>query len=94
MSSDKYMPVRTCIGCGKKGAKNEFIRIAKTKDGIVFVNAGKDVFGRSAYICSDEKCVLKAVKKNRILRTLRISDGGGIYQKLLKIIGDKNGQDF
>lgn len=88
MSEVKFSPVRTCIGCGKKGGKDDFIKIVKNKNGEVFVNAQKDDFGRGAYICRDKKCAAKAEKKNRLARTLKMSNCEDIYKKLYEIIGD------
>lgn len=88
MGESKFLPVRTCIGCGKKGGKADFIKIVKNKNGEVFVDADKEIFGRGAYICRDGKCVAKAEKKNRLSRTLKLSDCADIYQKLNEIIGD------
>ena len=88
MGESKFLPVRTCIGCGKKGGKADFIKIVKNKNGEVFVDADKENFGRGSYICRDAKCVAKAEKKNRLSRTLRLSDCAQIYQKLNEIIGD------
>ena len=88
MGEDRFLPVRTCIGCGKKGNKDEFIKIVKNNNGEVFVNASKENFGRGAYVCRDKKCVARAEKKNRLSRTLKLSDCADIYQRLNEIIGD------
>ncbi|UKI37717.1 MAG: YlxR family protein [Clostridiales bacterium] len=62
------MPVRTCIGCGKKGGKADFIKIVKNKNGEVFVDADKENFGRGAYICRDAKMCCKKRKKRTVFR--------------------------
>lgn len=58
-----HVPERTCIGCGKKGKKSEFLRIVKTtNDEVVIIESGK-VQGRSVYVCRDKNCVNSALKK-------------------------------
>lgn len=94
MSDNKYLPFRTCIGCGKKCDKSSLIKTVKNKKGEVFVDADKNTFGRGAYVCKNIQCVLKAEKKKRLARALKLDDCGKIYEKLKCIAGDENGQDI
>jgi len=54
----KKLPMRRCIGCMQSKPKMELIRILPT--------------GRGAYICKDEKCLNKAIKKNAVYRCLGV----------------------
>lgn len=68
------MTERKCIGCGAIKDVKELIKITKNfVDGKVIVNPNSKIFGRSAYLCYNEKCKELAFKKNRLNRTLKSS---------------------
>ena len=51
MGAVKKVPMRQCIGCGEKKSKREMIRILRTaEDGIVLDATGRKN-GRGAYLC-------------------------------------------
>lgn len=89
-----YIPCRTCIGCMKKIEKDKLFRIVKTKEGNVICDTDKKVFGRGAYLCKNEKCILLAQKKSKLSRALRCEVKSEIYENLLKSCGDENGQSI
>ena len=68
------MTERKCIGCGAIKDVKELIKITKdVVDGKVVVNPNSKIFGRSAYLCYNEKCKELAFKKNRLNRALKSS---------------------
>ncbi len=68
------MTERKCIGCGAIKDVKELIKITKNfVDGKVVVNPNSKIFGRSAYLCYNEKCKELAFKKNRLNRALKSS---------------------
>ena len=68
------MTERKCIGCGAIKDVKELIKITKNfVDGKVIVNTNSKIFGRSAYLCYNEKCKELAFKKNRLNRALKSS---------------------
>ena len=68
------MTERKCIGCGAIKDVKELITITKNfVDGKVIVNPNSKIFGRSAYLCYNEKCKELAFKKNRLNRALKSS---------------------
>ena len=68
------MTERKCIGCGAIKDVKELIKITKNfVDGKVIVNPNSKIFGRSAYLCYNEKCKELAFKKNRLNRALKSS---------------------
>ncbi|MDI6861663.1 MAG: YlxR family protein [Caldisericia bacterium] len=75
MNLDKDMKeiLRRCISCKKQRDKKEFLRIVKTKNMEIFFDPYFKLFGRSAYICKDEKCIKNAFSKKRLEKALRIS---------------------
>ena len=68
------MTERKCIGCGAIKDVKELIKSTKNfVDGKVIVNPNSKIFGRSAYLCYNEKCKELAFKKNRLNRALKSS---------------------
>src|SRR5579875_3811305 len=62
----KHQPLRTCIACHETKPKRELLRVVKTPDGHVFVDATGKKSGRGAYICARLACWENAIKKKRL----------------------------
>jgi len=71
MSTTKHIPQRTCIGCRTASAKREFVRVVRSPEGTVQVDAGGKRAGRGAYLCAQRSCWEEALKKDRLARALR-----------------------
>jgi len=61
--------IRTFIVCGRNLRKEQLLRIAKFEDNRVESSRRG---GRGAYICSEERCIRRAFKGDRLARALRI----------------------
>jgi predicted RNA-binding protein YlxR (DUF448 family) len=70
-NKEKGAFLRQCVGCGRQGLKNEFIRIAKTPSGEIVIDGTPSVGGRGAYICNNSECLKKALKNGRLSKNLR-----------------------
>ena len=74
----KKIPQRMCMGCGELKPKKELLRVVRTPDGAIEVDASpaRKKPGRGAYICPCKECLAKAVKTKRLERALEqpISD--------------------
>jgi uncharacterized protein len=68
----KHQPLRTCIACHETKPKRELLRVVKTPDGHVFVDATGKKSGRGAYLCAKLVCWQKAMKEKRIEREFEI----------------------
>lgn len=77
-----HKPIRTCIGCGQRKEKNQLLRIVRTPDNEVEIDAEAVKPGRGAYVCYDKACFLKAIKRKAIQRSLKVSDPPGFLEKL------------
>lgn len=73
MTKAKRIPQRTCVGCRATSAKREFVRIVRTPEGRVEVDATGKRNGRGAYLCARRPCWEEALKKDRLARALRTS---------------------
>ena len=60
--SVKKIPLRQCIGCGEMKSKKEMIRVIKTAEGEILLDATGRKNGRGAYLCPSMECFKKAVK--------------------------------
>ncbi|MFC1534817.1 YlxR family protein [Thermodesulfobacteriota bacterium] len=66
-----HIPIRTCISCGSKYAKNELIRLLLDKeDRLVKDISGKSP-GRGVYICKTRSCREQLSKNRRLNRLFR-----------------------
>lgn len=71
MNTPKHIPQRTCVGCRTTSAKREFVRIVRTPEARVQVDATGKSSGRGAYLCASRPCWEEALKKDRLARALR-----------------------
>lgn len=59
--------MRRCIGCMESKPKSELLRVTYY-EGEVGIDTTGRAKGRGAYICRDEECLKKAVKKKAFAR--------------------------
>ncbi len=63
-------PERTCVGCRRRAASCELVRLAVV-DGTVRVDARRRLPGRGAYLHPARDCVERAIGRRAIPRALR-----------------------
>lgn len=64
--------LRKCVGCGELKTRENMIKITKEfQTGKLYVNPNSKTFGRSAYLCYNQSCIEKALKKNKLSRVLK-----------------------
>ena len=63
---------RTCIGCGEVHDKKTMIRIVRDPQGVIRADESGRANGRGAYICLNEECLDKAVKKQGFNRAFKM----------------------
>ncbi|MBO5087571.1 MAG: YlxR family protein [Lachnospiraceae bacterium] len=81
-------PLRKCIGCGEMIAKKEMLRIVKTKENEILLDATGKLNGRGAYLHLSKDCFEKAVKSKGIERSFKMSIEPDVYEKLSKEMMD------
>ncbi len=84
MSAVKKIPQRQCIGCGEMKNKKEMIRVIKTPEENIIIDATGKKNGRGAYICKSTECLEKAVKSRGLERSLKVSIPREVYEELEK----------
>lgn len=82
----KRIPLRTCIGCGLKANKRNFIRLVKVSPEFVTVDTDEAIAGRGVYLCNNPSCWENAFKGNRLEKAIRakmlLSDQIQLKEKL------------
>ncbi len=84
MSTVKKIPQRQCIGCGEMKNKKEMIRVLKTADDEIVIDATGRKNGRGAYICPSMDCFRKAVKRKGLERSFKMAIPKEVYERLEK----------
>ena len=65
---------RRCVGCGEFKPRENLIRVMKNENGgEVVINPNSKTFGRSAYLCYNQKCIELALKKSKLNKALKTS---------------------
>ena len=82
MSTVRKVPMRKCVGCGEMKNKKELIRVLKTPEGEITLDASGRKNGRGAYLCRDAACLKKAEKTRGLERSLGVQIVPEIYEKL------------
>lgn len=82
--SVKKIPLRQCIGCGEMKSKKEMIRVIKTAEDQILLDATGRKNGRGAYLCPSMECFKKAVKGRSLERSFKMAIPREIYETLEK----------
>ena len=78
----KKVPMRQCIGCQEMKSKKEMIRVIRTPEGEICIDATGRRNGRGAYVCRDLTCLKKAAKNHGIERSLKMQIPEDVYLRL------------
>ena len=62
MSTVRKIPMRKCVGCGEMKSKKEMLRVLKTTEDEIILDATGRKNGRGAYLCFDKGCLEKCSK--------------------------------
>ena len=84
MSVKKKSPQRQCIGCNEMKNKKDMLRILKTAEGDIILDATVKKNGRGAYLCFDRECLEKAIKSRGLERSFKMTVSGEVYENLRK----------
>ena len=82
MLKQRKIPQRQCVGCRTMKDKKALVRIVKTPEGEICVDATGKKSGRGAYICPDAQCLQKARKSRALERAFETAIGEDIYAAL------------
>ena len=78
----KKVPMRQCTGCREMKSKRDMIRVIKTAENEICIDATGRKNGRGAYICPSMDCLKQAMKSRGLERSLKMSIPDTVYQQL------------
>ena len=84
MKTKNKIPMRQCTGCREMKNKKEMIRVLKTAEDEIILDATGRKNGRGAYICKDREYLEKATKNHGLERSLKAAIPDEVYDSLEK----------
>ncbi len=82
--ASQKLSLRQCIGCGEMKAKRDMMRVVKTAEGDICLDATGKKNGRGAYLCRSGECLRMARKNKGIERSFKCSIPQEVYDALGK----------
>ena len=80
----KKVPMRQCTGCREMKSKRDMIRVIKTAENEICIDATGRKNGRGAYLCPSMECFKKAVKGRGLERSFKMAIPREVYETLEK----------
>ena len=80
----KKVPQRQCVGCRTMKDKKELIRVVKSPEGNITLDATGKKSGRGAYVCPNAECLKKARKSRALERAFDTAIPPEVYEALEK----------
>ena len=71
MPKNRHIPERSCVACGDKMAKAQLVRVIRTAQGQVVIDATGREPGRGAYLCRTPECWGRALGKGALGRSFK-----------------------
>lgn len=84
MKTKSKISMRQCTGCREMKNKKEMIRVLKTAEDEIVLDATGKKNGRGAYICFSRECLEKAKKNHGLERSLKAAIPDEVYENLEK----------
>ena len=85
---NRKVPMRQCVGCQEMKSKKEMLRVLKTAEDEIILDATGRKNGRGAYLCFSGECLKKARKNRGLERSLKISIPPEVYDNLEKELSE------
>ncbi len=90
MARMRKVPQRVCVGCGLAKDKKKLIRIVRTPEQEVKIDATGKMSGRGAYLCNNKGCLSAALAGKQLERALRMELPQDLIDSLKKTIQGGN----
>lgn len=78
----RRIPVRQCLGCNEHLPKPSLIRVVRSPEGEISLDATGKKAGRGAYICKKASCLKKARKNGRLASTLGVAISEEVFDAI------------
>ncbi len=76
---NRKIPMRQCVGCREMKPKREMVRILRTAEEEIVLDATGKKNGRGAYLCPNRECLASAMKHRSLERALKATVSQEIY---------------
>jgi len=80
--TNKKVPMRQCVGCGEMKSKKDLLRVIKTPEEEIVLDATGRKNGRGAYICASMDCLKTARQRKGLERSLKVAIPQEVYESL------------
>jgi predicted RNA-binding protein YlxR (DUF448 family) len=84
MPAVKKIPTRRCTGCGEHFPKNALLRVVRSPEGEISLDATGRRPGRGAYLCRSAECLRRARKTRRLETSLEVTIDAAVYETMEK----------
>ena len=84
----KKIPMRMCVGCREMKPKRELIRVVRSPEGEVSMDATGKKPGRGAYLCRDAACLARALKQKQLERQLEVQLTPEVVEQLQQTLAN------
>ena len=82
MQKPRKIPQRMCGGCREKRDKKDLLRVVRTPEGQLVLDATGKKSGRGAYVCRNPECLRKARKYRALERAFETAIPAEVYDAL------------
>ena len=79
----RKIPMRMCVGCREMKPKKELLRVVRSPEGQVSLDATGKKPGRGAYCCYNAGCLRRALKQGQLGRQLEVKLSPEVNDQLL-----------
>ena len=84
MLKQRKIPMRMCVGCREMFPKKELLRVVRSPEGAVSIDATGRKPGRGAYVCHSAECLKRAIKQRQLERAFECALGEETHASLLR----------
>ena len=75
----RKIPQRQCVGCRTMHDKRDLLRVVKSPEGEISLDATGKKSGRGAYVCCSAECLKKAQRSKALERALEVAIPEEVY---------------
>ncbi len=80
-----HIPKRMCIACRGMFPKNQLMKFVYEENSVVWDKIQKK-FGRGAYICKNEECIIKAKKRHALSAKFKTNVPDSVYPDIEEVL--------
>lgn len=86
MAKRNYVPLRTCLGCGKRDARERLIRLTARSDGQIGIDVAGAGQGRGGYLHEIASCWQEFVRRKSHYRAFHMELSKSAKEQLIQAL--------